>query len=31
MTAENLVHQLLPHQGCTITRIANGVEISGSR
>ena len=27
---ENLIHQLLPHQGCTITRTADGVEIFGS-
>lgn len=27
---ENLIHQLLPHQGCVITRTAEGVDISGS-
>lgn len=26
----NLIHQLLPHQGCVITRTADGVEIAGS-
>jgi hypothetical protein len=28
--AENLIHQLIPHQGCTITRTGDGIEISGS-
>ena len=27
---ENLIHRLLPHQGCTITRTPDGVDISGS-
>ena len=26
----NLIHQLLPHQGCVITRTADGIEICGS-
>ena len=30
MSAENLIHRLLPHQGCTITRTTEGVEIAGS-
>jgi hypothetical protein len=30
MTSDNLIHRLLPHQGCTITRTADGIEIAGS-
>jgi len=28
--ADNLIHQLIPHQGCVITRTADGIEIAGS-
>jgi hypothetical protein len=28
--AENLIHRLIPHQGCLITRTADGIDISGS-
>jgi hypothetical protein len=28
--ADNLIHQLIPHQGCVITRTPEGIEISGS-
>src|SRR5688572_9047154 len=28
--AENLIHRLLPHQGCVITRTDEGIEIAGS-
>jgi len=28
--AENLIHQLIPHQGCVIKRTADGIDISGS-
>ena len=28
--AENLIHRLLPHQGCVITRTPGGVDIAGS-
>ena len=28
--AENLIHQLLPHQGCVITRTVDGIDIAGS-
>lgn len=28
--AENLVHRLIPHQGCVIIRTVDGVDISGS-
>lgn len=28
--AENLIHRLVPHQGCVITRTADGIEIAGS-
>ena len=28
--AENLIHRLVPHQGCVITRTADGIEIFGS-
>ncbi len=28
--AENLIHRLIPHQGCVITRTDNGIEICGS-
>jgi len=28
--SHNLIHQLLPHQGCVITRTQDGVEIAGS-
>ncbi len=28
--AENLIHQLLPHQGCVITRTPDGIDIAGS-
>ena len=28
--SENLIHRLLPHQGCVITRTSEGVEIAGS-
>jgi hypothetical protein len=27
---ENLVHDLLPHQGCVITRTTDGIDIFGS-
>ena len=27
---ENLIQQLIPHQGCVITRTVDGIEISGS-
>ena len=27
---ENLIHRLIPHQGCVITRTADGIEIAGS-
>jgi hypothetical protein len=27
---ENLIHRLLPHQGCVITRTADGIDIAGS-
>jgi len=27
---ENLIHRLVPHQGCVITRIDDGIEIAGS-
>ena len=27
---ENLIHQLLPHQGCVITRTDDGIAIAGS-
>ena len=30
MMAENLIHRLLPHQGCVITRTAEGIDIAGS-
>ena len=26
----NLIHQLIPHQGCVITRTADGIDIAGS-
>ena len=28
--SDNLIHQLLPHQGCVITRTDEGIEIAGS-
>jgi hypothetical protein len=28
--AENLIYRLIPHQGCVITRTADGIEIAGS-
>lgn len=28
--AENLIHRLIPHQGCVITRTADGMDIAGS-
>ena len=28
--AENLIHRLLPHQGCVIARTADGIDIAGS-
>jgi len=28
MSAENLIHRLLPHQGCVITRTAEGIDIA---
>ena len=28
--AENLIHRVVPHQGCVITRTASGIEIAGS-
>ena len=28
--AENLIHRLLPHQGCVITRTDDGIGIAGS-
>ena len=28
--AENLIHRLLPHQGCVITPTAEGIDIAGS-
>lgn len=28
--AENLIHQLLPHQGCVISRTIDGIDIGGS-
>ncbi len=28
--AENLIHRLVPHQGCVIVRTADGIEIAGS-
>ena len=28
--AENLIHQLIPHQGCVISRTADGIDIAGS-
>ena len=28
--ADNLIHHLLPHQGCVITRTPDGVDIAGS-
>lgn len=28
--AENLIHRLIPHQGCVITRTSDGIEIAGS-
>jgi len=28
--AENLIHRLIPHQGCVITRSGDGIDISGS-
>lgn len=28
--SENLIHLLIPHQGCVITRTNDGIEISGS-
>jgi hypothetical protein len=28
--SENLIHRLLPHQGCVITRTPDGVNIAGS-
>ena len=28
--AENLIHQLIPHQGCVITRTVDGIDIAGS-
>ena len=28
--AENLIHQLIPHQGCVIKRTVDGIDISGS-
>ena len=27
--AENLIHRLLPHQGCVITHTAEGIDIAG--
>lgn len=27
---ENLIHKLIPHQGCVITRTMDGVDIAGS-
>lgn len=27
---ENLIHRLVPHQGCVITRTVEGIEIAGS-
>ena len=27
---DNLIHQLLPHQGCVISQTADGIEIAGS-
>ena len=30
MSAENLIHVLLPHQGCVITRTGDGIDIAGS-
>jgi hypothetical protein len=27
---ENLIHQLIPHQGCVISRTNDGIEIAGS-
>jgi hypothetical protein len=28
--AEPLIHRLIPHQGCVITRTGDGIDISGS-
>ena len=28
--AENLIHKLVPHQGCVITRIEDGIQVAGS-
>ena len=28
--AENLIHRLIPHQGCVISRTADGIDIAGS-
>lgn len=28
--SENLIHRLLPHQGCVITPTAEGIDVSGS-
>jgi hypothetical protein len=28
--SENLIHRLIPHQGCVITRTGDGIEIAGS-
>ena len=28
--AENLIHKLIPHQGCVITRTGDGITIAGS-
>ena len=28
--AENLIHQLIPHQGCVISRTVDGIDIAGS-
>ena len=28
--AENLIHRLIPHQGCVITRTVDGIDIAGS-
>ena len=30
MMSENLIHSLIPHQGCVITRTVDGIEIFGS-
>ena len=27
---ENLIHQLIPHQGCVISRTVDGIDIAGS-